>query len=395
MWCRVVSVFWLLAAMACVEARAQTPPPDILRAIVAKVAEPSSQIVFKPARGASSSICRMRPFDMQLMQDGNLARSYSILMDTDPAGSSVPKDVLAVVSRFTIDADGSPRAYHPEDPDGRGVCDPERRADGSTHMRGICALDRFANAGLRVFRNTDVMEKDDLVREWAVIWPYIRDRRLQPVELHTVAGSLAPRDYYLFYLPDRRLTAVFRETVITKDNAGYPCRHGPDSAYPGYFVAATTLNHIAPYRSDGCAPGRFLDSESVPYTVLPKGNFGDVEVGDVMVARLSRAGMNRMVFGIVAEAGRPDRLGEGSIALNAALLGKEAPARSMKDTWNLDISTGQVAILVFGGTHALLNGNYSRQNVETVARQEFTRWNGGAGAQRLEACIAEAPVNPK
>jgi hypothetical protein len=398
---RVLVALCLASAFACREAYAQTPPPDILNAIVRKLVgtgKPSpTAIVFKSTSAGTSSACMMRPFDMQMMRGGNLVRSYSVLLNGDATDNDAkPKEFLAVLSRITIDADGSTRAYHPEDPDGRGICEPERRGDGRVHMKGICALDKFSSAGLRLFRNTTMIEKDDLVRDWATIWPHIRDRKLKPVELHAVAGSHVPRHFYLFYLPDQKLTAVFRENIITKDADGYPCRHGPESDYPGYFVAATTLNHIAPWRTDGCSPARFIDSETVPFAVLPRGGFGDVRIGDVMVARLIRGGEDRLVYGLIADAGPAHRLGEGSIALNGALLGKVGPVRSLKETWSLDISSGKVAMLVFGGTRDLLNGNYSRQNVEAVARREFQRWGGGRDpVQRLDACIAVAPVNAK
>jgi hypothetical protein len=67
----------------------------------------------------------------------------------------------------------------------------------------------------------------------------------------------------------------------------------------------------------------------------------------------------------------------------------------MKATWKLDIdSGGPVSILVLGGTRGSLNGNYSPQNIEAVARRELARWSGGHDPlARFEACRAIAPVN--
>jgi hypothetical protein len=62
----------------------------------------------------------------------------------------------------------------------------------------------------------------------------------------------------------------------------------------------------------------------------------------------------------------------------------------------LDIDSGRViTVLILGGTKRLLNGDYSRSNVETVGRAEFARW-GGRGintTERLNACIARARPN--
>ena len=128
--------------------------------------------------------------------------------------------------------------------------------------------------------------------------------------------------------------------------------------------------------------------------VLPKGGFGRVRIGDVAVVRHR----DRVVYAVVGDAGPATKLGEGSIALNAKLLGKFGePFLNMKATWTLDIdSGGSVSILVLGDTAGQLNGNYSPVNIEAVARRELARWNGpGDHLARFEACRTIAPVNGK
>ncbi|MES1154940.1 MAG: hypothetical protein ABUL48_00775, partial [Pseudorhodoplanes sp.] len=50
-------------------------------------------------------------------------------------------------------------------------------------------------------------------------------------------------------------------------------------------------------------------------------------------------------------------------------------------------------ILAFGGTKALLRGDYSKENIERVGREEFAKWSGGASTRRLNACAAQAKDN--
>ncbi|MBI4273547.1 MAG: hypothetical protein HY659_02445 [Rhizobiales bacterium] len=394
----------LLASILCAgPAQAQDAPPlDLLKAILRKLeGRPvPTGILFRPAAAAQTDdVCRMQPFDMVLTRSDNPVRSYSVLLDRQQHGAApAPRQMLAMLTRVTVDADGSPRAYHPEDPEGAGTCQRLRGPDGSEILQGVCALDQFASGQTHLFRGADKLGKQELLREWKDLWPLIRDRKLKSFDLETLAGPGVPKGYYLFHWRERNLTAFFKSYIIPKSKDGYPCVHGPESPFAGYFVAATTLNHNAPVRADGCAPARYIDAEKIPFFVLPKGGFGQVGIGDVMIARLKHNGADRVVYGLVADAGPPHQLGEGSVALNAALLGKDgAPVLNMRDTWALDISGPAVAVLVLGGTKHLLKGDYSRRNVEAVAKSEFARWNADQGnpLRRLDACMAQAKVNAK
>jgi hypothetical protein len=169
---------------------------------------------------------------------------------------------------------------------------------------------------------------------------------------------------------------------------------GLESAFPGYFIAATALHHDAVIRPDGCAPSSFVDSETVPFFVLPRGNLGIISVGDIVVASYDSSGINRVVYGVVGDIGSPIRLGEGSIALNSALLGKSATYVSRTQIWQLDIDGSNIAVLVLGGTRHKLQENYSLQNIEAVARAELANWSQG-NPLRLKACAKAARVNSR
>jgi hypothetical protein len=390
-----VGIALLLSLCAANIARAQdVPPRETLAAMVHQITGKPvpTAITFHPRNGAVDGICRLEPARMNLTRNGSTARSFSVLVD-HVSGAEAPGQFFATLSRVAVDADGAGRSYHPEDPLGKGECERVTGPDGRSRLSGICALDQFSSGGAYVFNGTQKLSKDAFVSHWASIWPKIRDRSLKSVVLADVYPDV-PKDFYFFYWRERGLTAFFKDNIIPKDHEGYPCRYGPsDGPRNGYFISSTTLENNSAARADGCAPHRYLDAENVPFVVLPKGGFGKVQIGDVAIVWHK----DRVVYAIVGDAGPATKLGEASIALNAKLLGKFGePFLNMKATWSLDIdSGGPVSLLVLGGTHRSLHGDYSPSNVEAVARQELVRWNGhGDPLRRFEACRAAAPVNP-
>jgi hypothetical protein len=329
---------------------------------------------------------------------GAVARSFSVLVDPQEQSPLAPRQMLARITRLTVDADGAERAYHPGDPYGEGVCRPT--AGGA--LEGVCALDPFASAGIRIFHGAKRLNRKndpELAREWKAMWPRIRDKKLRSFDLAALAGRDVPGGYYLFYWKARNLTAVFSRYIIPATTDGYPCVRGAESRHPGYFVAATSLTRESAVRADGCAPARYLDAEAVPFFVLPGGRFGAIRIGDIVVGYLRIGAEERLVFGVAGDTGPFDQFGEGSIAFNRALLGASGVVMNVKSVNALDIDLsrrgreGTLAVLILGGTRDLLRGNYSRENIERIGRAQFARWNGGGDPARLKACIAEAAAN--
>lgn len=137
---------------------------------------------------------------------------------------------------------------------------------------------------------------------------------------------------------------------------------------------------------------------------MPGSNLGQIEVGDVVVGQLNLGSQRRTVYGIAADTGPFDQFGEGSIPFNQKLLGRSDTIINSKDLNSIDIDLGQLekqaarqgtlAILVLGGTKQLFKGDFSRENVKRIGRQEFARWNSGAdGANRLNACVEQTTTN--
>jgi hypothetical protein len=386
-------LLWLIPLHA---GRAQDlPPRHELDAMVRQITSKPvpTAITFHRRSGTVDELCRLEPARMNLTRNGSTVREFSVLVD-HVEGAESPRQFFATLSRVAVDADGAGRAYHPEDPLGKGVCERMTDADGKPTLNGICALDQFSSGGAYVFSGTQKLSKDTFVSSWLSMWPKIRDRSLKPIVLADVYPDV-PKDFYFFHWRERGLTAFFKSNIIPKDREGYPCRYGPaDGLRNGYFISATTLEANTAHRADGCAPHRYLDAERVPFIVLPKGGFGQVQVGDIAIVWRK----DKVVYAVVGDGGPATKLGEASIALNAMLLGKFGePFLNMKATWSLDIDSGApVSILVLGGTHRNLRGDYSPANVEAVARQELAHWNGhGDPLRRFEACRAMAPVTPK
>ncbi|MGA7788544.1 MAG: hypothetical protein WCA56_10305 [Xanthobacteraceae bacterium] len=385
---RLLCVFALAGGVifgaADVAAGQDVPPLAILRAIADKLPHrpQTPGTTFSPSGGGKADpVCGLQHFTMTLATGSRSSHSLPVLLDHVPAEATAPVTLMAVLHRVTVDADGSRRTYHPDDPHGTGTCTGETGPDGELHYHGVCALDDFASAHLLVFDGATKLGKGEFEAPWQSIWPLIRDKKLEPIDLKQYVPS-APDGFYLFYWKERNLTALFKREIIPQAPDGYPCRDAS-----GYFVAATTL------KADGaaCASSRFMDAENRPFIVLPDDTFGNARAGDIVVGRLAGAPADRVVYGVVGDTGPIAQFGEASVAFNRALLGRSSPIMNGHDVDALDISGGPVTVLVLGGTKALLNGDYSRQNIERVGRAEFARWNGDPSdpTQRLDACVRE------
>ena len=374
------------------DARAQdVPSKDVLADIVRQITVTPAHISFERKTGTAEGACGLVPAQMNLSRSGHVAKSFSVLVDKT-AGTGAPSVFFVTLKRIAVDADGSGRAYHPDDPLGRGVCQKTTSADGKPTLNGICPLDAFSSSGTNLYKGSQRLSGEAFTSSWKAIWPKISEKSLKSVTLAEAYGHGVPEKFYFFYWHEHGLLALFRDNIIPKDSGGYPCRYdAADGPRNGYFVSSTTLENATAARADGCAVHRYLDAETVPYVVLPLGGFGQVRVGDVAIVQSK----DRTVFAVVGDEGPGTKLGEGSIALTAKLLGKSGePLLSMKETWALDIDGRAVSLLVLGGTNKSLNGDYSARNIEAVAQQELKRWNGeGDPMTRFTACKAAAPGN--
>jgi len=340
---------------------------------------------------------------MKVMR-GNDSKSFPVLID-DRGGALGIRRMFARLSRISVDADGAGRAYHADDP--FGDCGPAPEQP----LRRICALDNFSDAGMRLFLGATRLKRPDpkdqtsdapaFLPNWRDLWPLIRDQKLTPLPLTAIATPEGPRDFNLIHWPERNLTFAFNTRIVPATRKGFPCRYGPDSEYSGYFISATTFKKVSRARPDGCRPGRYLDSEKIPFFVVPTGQFGGIELGDIAIGFLKTGDALHIAYGIAGDTGPYDHFGEGSIAFNKALLGEQKVTENARDVDSLDIDLAEprrsvlagasLAVLVLGGTKRLLGGDYSENNIRRVGRIQFKRWSAaGAGNDRLGACLDAA-----
>jgi hypothetical protein len=405
------SVLAGILALASGGAHAQdVPPPKVLSAIAAQFSKrfPATTVSFSALGQQFAEQCQMTPATMTTARDTR-RRDFPVLVDGQRGAGAEPRDILARVTRLTVDADGSSRSYHPDDPLGEGVCTISDGRDGRRIFHGVCAVDSLASGGFRLFLDATRLAKiaktpkgPDLAEEWKKIWPLIRERKIRAFNLGAVAAEKALERYYGFHDRTQNLTAIFNREIIPADSEGYPCRHGAASPHAGYFISATTLSSPQANAKDSCTSTAFIDAEHVPFFVLPAGRLGQAGVGDVVVDYLNVEGQERLAYGIAADTGPFDQFGEGSIAFNQRLLGDTKAVMNVKGVYGVDIDLKRsargkeqpavMAILVLDATKHLLKEDYSVRNVEQIARQEFARWGGGVepALRRLKACAAVA-----
>lgn len=106
--------------------------------------------------------------------------------------------------------------------------------------------------------------------------------------------------------------------IVTENGkpTGKPVVQGPDDPAPGFYVSTTTLEDGTKATSD---PGRYVDSETIPYIVLPHSHpeLSQFKFGDIGYAYYRP--LKTHTFFIFADAGPSNKIGEGSIKLAQSL----------------------------------------------------------------------------
>lgn len=162
---------------------------------------------------------------------------------------------------------------------------------------------------------------------------------------------------------------------------GRPCEDGD------FLVSATALQDARV--ADRCDASRYLDALAVASVVLPRRmrrgtptgfEQRNARIGD-LVAVVTADG-DRPVFAVVGDSGPARELGEGSVALAGALLGKSAPPRNyqeVKKEWGVPAAF----VLVFPGTRDAAEPFITQDRIARAGEEAFGRWGGMA---RLAAC---------
>jgi hypothetical protein len=152
---------------------------------------------------------------------------------------------------------------------------------------------------------------------------------------------------------------------------GKPHIQGTSDPAPGFFVSMTSLEDKSKEVTD---PRRYVDSEVIPYVVLPpvlRGN-GKAKLGDFAIVINKKNGKSS--FAIFVDIGPKTKLGEGSIALAAALDVKKNPKTG-----------GPVADLiyvVFPGS-----GNGKPRSLEEIRSGGEAAFAEFGGMEQVNACF--------
>jgi hypothetical protein len=98
------------------------------------------------------------------------------------------------------------------------------------------------------------------------------------------------------------------------DSQGMPCIQKIYDPSPGFYVSGTALiNSAFPEQS----PYRYVDSESIPFFVLPGKHSNGAKLGDVGLVYNTKTGDS--CYAVYADVGPTSKIGEGSIRLAEAL----------------------------------------------------------------------------
>lgn len=102
--------------------------------------------------------------------------------------------------------------------------------------------------------------------------------------------------------------------IITEK--GKPVIQGKNDPAPGFYVSCTTLEYPGKLTSD---PLRYVNSDSIPYVVLPWHGaiFKAVLPGDI--AKVTNLRNGKTCFAVFGDTGPRDKIGEGSIYLAGQL----------------------------------------------------------------------------
>jgi hypothetical protein len=155
----------------------------------------------------------------------------------------------------------------------------------------------------------------------------------------------------------------------TGKQTGNPVVQGNDDPAPGYYISKTALEDKSKASTD---PTRYVDSETIPYIVLPGGHAFGARLGDLAVALRLDGG--ECCGAVYADVGPASKIGEGSIALADQLVVPSNPRSG-------GVSDG-IAYVVFPGSR--IGWPLTVDEIRTTAEQRFMDWGG---PDRLRALV--------
>jgi hypothetical protein len=268
-------------------------------------------------------------------------------------------------SRFHIDADGAPKAYHPA-----YTCDASygkgwKRATKIDCEARTAEACRVNNSGFKddpapgtVGELVSCNTKYDKAKKAWVCGVYSSTRETQGGCNVDATGNSG-----LDYLANAGEPGNFYGIIAVPAKTGTPVIQGPSDPAPGYYVSGTSL--VNPAVRDDKSPSRYVDSSTTNYIALPPNAAAlGAQVGDfAWVINWKTGAQTGAIF---ADSGNNRELGEGSIALAAALGVKGTPKGGGQ--------VEDIVYIVFPGTSQGFPKNPNQP--AALGLVEFMKWGG-------------------
>jgi hypothetical protein len=152
-----------------------------------------------------------------------------------------------------------------------------------------------------------------------------------------------------------------------------PYKQTPGQPFPGHYISMTALVDGNKPVTD---PARYVDSNSIPFLVLPGGQYGGAKKGDLGWIINRKNG--KATGAIFADVGPAGKLGELSIHA-ADLLGLNSNPK------NGGTSRKDILYIVFPGSGT--GKPVSASTIQTKAKALFTQWGGDARVGQLPPLV--------
>ncbi len=263
-----------------------------------------------PAAGAGPAVvdvAGVAPGQCTVVTDRSFVAGNETVRLARGTGLPASANFAMFVAPLAVNTDGAPTSYHPDDFLGTSL-----------------AINRIDNGvAIRKSGRLSVDQKIAAFKAWRE------------------AGWVVPAGYTITW-----------KNVIAADAAGKPCvfSSGP---YAGYFGSLTALqNGLSGTAAGECQVDNQLDQRFIPAIVLrgdanPLKGFG-AKAGDLVLAMNPSTG--KAVPAIIGDTGDGNRIGEGSVALNMALLGRTQQPKTYADALKLDTGNADMVVAVLPRT---------------------------------------------
>jgi hypothetical protein len=307
-----------------------------------------SLLVSDATAPAQPVTCAMDEFTRHV--DPNRTRIYA-------AGAGVAS--IYFRANVDVNSDGAARSYHPADPRGRTL-----------------ALNNVGNAITRMFdangRNITCAPRTGACFErYITTFEAARDSGYNP--------NGFPRIETTGIIPWRTDPALGRKVPCT-------ISAGP---FAGFFVSQTSLS-VDP-RKDVCDQSRYLDSLSYAAIVLPgrvewRSQGVTTDDGDLVAVRNVATGT--VTFAINGDRGPQRAIGEGTLALAAALNGRTLTGKeTFAELKRLVVRDAQYVIFPRDDIRRIAGSAFTQKDIDTAGARVFQQWGGTA---RLDSCSSLA-----